>query len=179
MLHLLTHGGHGAILPVIRERVEWLCAEMLAIQTDWRSPQPLFLALAEALLRSLAADEPEQAGHAPEDERLPRFRQLVELHLREHRDIGWYAAQLSITTKTLTRICRRHIDCTPVELIHARLALEAQRLLCFTNASVVQVSEELGFSDSSYFSRFYQRMTGRRPQMDKMASATRAREIRA
>jgi len=41
--------------------------------------------------------------------------------------------------------------------------LEAHRLLRFTNATGTQVATELGFDDPSYFSRFYQRMTGRRP----------------
>ncbi|MEE4450995.1 helix-turn-helix domain-containing protein [Novosphingobium resinovorum] len=166
LLGLLTGGGCGEVPAANRERVDWLCRELLAVQADWHLPQPLFLALAEALVRSLPSSGSDEAGG--EDERhLAAFRRLIELHLRERHELAWYAGRLGMTTKTLTRICRRKLDCTPVELIHARVVLEAQRLLCFTNASIVQVAADLGFSDSSYFSRFYQRLTGHRPREEK------------
>ncbi|MFD1961389.1 helix-turn-helix domain-containing protein [Novosphingobium panipatense] len=170
MLALLTQGGAGTIPPEYEERVAWLCKEMLAVQGDWRAPQPLFLTLAEALARSLPAVQDQEAS-SPADERLAGFRRLVELHLREHRSVDWYAGQLNVTAKTLTRLCRRVLDCTPTDLIHARLVMEAQRLLTFTNANVVQVADQLGFADSSYFSRFYRRLTGHSPQQDKRGPA--------
>ncbi|WP_255405862.1 helix-turn-helix domain-containing protein [Novosphingobium sp. CF614] len=167
MLRMLAHGSSGSIPPGIEGRVAWLCAEMLAVQSDWRAPPPLFLALAEALVRSLQA-EPREGEAPPLDSRqLSGFRHLVELHMREHRPVSWYAQRIGTTSKTLTRICRRRLDCTPAQVIHARLVLEARRLLHFTNASIVQVADELGFSDPSYFSRFYLRMTGHRPRQDK------------
>ena len=166
MLRMLSHGASGLIPTDDMGRITWLCAEMLAIQSDWRAPQPLFLALAEALVRSLPL-EPRDETSPPDTQLLSGFRHLIELHLREHRPVSWYARILGTTDRTLTRICRRRLDCTPVQVIHARLTLEARRLLRFTNASIVQVAEDLGFSDPSYFSRFYLRMTGRRPQQDK------------
>ena len=131
---------------------------------------PLFLALAEALLRSLAPSDPAvPAGERPQrDARVARFRELVEVHLRDHYGLGWYARELGITARSLSRLCRAGLGRSPQEVIHGRLALEAQRLLTFTNASVVQVAEEFGFADPSYFSRFYLRMTGRRPIREKL-----------
>lgn len=166
LLHLLTHGGSGTIPGEVLARVDWLCAEMLAIQDDWRALQPLFLALTEALLRSLPGEE--RAGSDASDDRVAQFRALVELHLAQHRPLSWYADRLGMTERTLNRLCRRQLGMTPVQLIHARITQEAQRMLCFTNASIQQVSDELGFSDASYFSRFYHRMTGRRPTLDRM-----------
>ncbi|AXB80469.1 helix-turn-helix domain-containing protein [Novosphingobium sp. P6W] len=164
-LHLLTYGARGTVPDTNLARVSWLCREMLDCQADWQAPQPLFMVLAEALVRSLPS--PEQA-EAADEERLVAFRRLVEIHLCEHRSVAWYAERLAITAKTLTRICRRSLDCTPTELVHSRLVLEARRLLSFTNATVSQVANELGFSDASYFSRFYRRMTGSRPAADKV-----------
>ena len=102
-----------------------------------------------------------------QDRRLARFRQLVEVNMAAHRDLDFYAKGLGTTVRTLTRLTREHLGASPQMLINRRLALEAQRLLRFTNASVTQVAGELGFADPSYFSRFYLRMTGRRPQADK------------
>lgn len=167
LLHDLTHGASGVIANADIDRVTWVCRELLALQGDWRAPSRLFLALLEALIRSLSGEALPETPASSDDSRISRFRQLVELHLTAHRPIAWYADQLGTSTKTLTRICRRQLDCTPSELIHTRLLVEAQRLLCFTNASVVEVAEDLGFSDASYFSRFYRRHTGRRPLQDK------------
>ncbi|WP_404477427.1 helix-turn-helix domain-containing protein [Novosphingobium sp. BL-52-GroH] len=172
MRELITHGGHGVIAPAAADRVRWLCAELLATMQDWRTPQPFFLALAEALVRSLIPEHrTTPQGDVPlHEERLARFRQLVEVHLREHRAVEWYAGQLAMSVRGLSRLCRAVLDRSPQEVIHGRLALEAKRLLTFTNANVVQVAEELGFADPSYFSRFYLRMTGRRPVLEKRGS---------
>jgi AraC family transcriptional activator of pobA len=167
MLHLLSRGAGRTTPAAVQPRVEWLCREMLSLDAMWHAPQPLFLSLAEALVRSLGGGEGDGEPIPDNDRRLSRFRELMEIHIADHLPVSHYARALGMTTKTLTRLCRRKLGCTPLEAIHTRLALEAQRLLCFTNVSVAQVSDELGFSDPSYFSRFYLRMTGRRPQQDK------------
>lgn len=167
LLHAATHGRAAPTPPEVCGRVEFLAAEMLGIPQDWRRPSALFLAMAEALLRSLLPEGETAEGDGGSDRRVSHLRHLVELHFRDQLPVGWYAERLGMTTRTLTRLTRARLDCTPQDLLHARLALEAQRLLCFANASVVQVSNELGFSDPSYFSRFYLRMTGHRPHLDK------------
>ena len=79
------------------------------------------------------------------------FRHLVELHYREHRPLDFYAGALGMTRRTLSRLTAAGLDCSPMEVVHRRLALEARRLLRYTNASAVQVAAELGFDDPSYF----------------------------
>ena len=159
---------HGGMAPGVLARVAWLCGEMLTLTRDWSAAPPLFGLLAQALVHSLAeSDTGDVAGHA--DRRLARFRHLVEVNMTAHRDLDFYASAMGTTVRTLTRLTRGHLGASPQVLINRRLALEAQRLLRFTNASVTQVASELGFADPSYFSRFYLRMTGRRPQADKNA----------
>ena len=72
-----------------------------------------------------------------------------------------------MTRRTLTRLTAARLGCTPMALVHRRLAAEARRLLRYTNATAAQVAVDLGFEDPSYFSRFYVRMTGRRPVEDR------------
>jgi AraC family transcriptional activator of pobA len=154
---------HGDSAPVLA-RVGWLCDEMLTLTRDWTAPVPLFGILAEALVHSLAESEMGEGTGTAGDARLARFRHLVEAHLTEHRDLDFYAKALGTTVRTLTRLTREHLGAPPQVLINRRLALEAQRLLRYTNASVAQVAGELGFADPSYFSRFYLRMVGCRPR---------------
>lgn len=170
LLAALARGGAAALLPDAARRAFWLAREMLGLQAEWQEQDPLFMALAEALIRCVSAESPAEADGGA-DRRLERFRQLVELHYRQHRDLEFYAAALGMTRRTLSRMTAAGLGCSPMDVIHRRLALEAQRLLRFTNATAAQVAAELGFDDPSYFSRFYQRMTGRRPSADKIVGS--------
>lgn len=159
----LAQGGVVPLDAVATRRVDWLAAELLDLQREWRGRDPLALALAEALLRTLARAGEAEALATGNDARLERLRQLVEIHFREQRDLDFYAGSLGITRRTLSRLTARRLGCSPSDLLHRRLATEARRLLRYTGASAAQVAAELGFEDPSYFSRFYLRMTGRRP----------------
>ncbi|GAA5060577.1 helix-turn-helix domain-containing protein [Erythrobacter westpacificensis] len=96
-----------------------------------------------------------------------RFIALVERHCHEHWTVQTYACGLGCTPRTLARATRETLELSPLEYVNRRLASEARRLLNFTNANVAQVADALGFEDPSYFSRFYLRMTGRRPSAER------------
>lgn len=163
LLAMLARGGIAQLSPAAAARALWLAREMLGLQQEWQQQDPLFLALAESLIRTIGRDGAGEGAAPRDDPRLTRFRQLVELHYRQHRDLDFYAGALGLTRRTLSRLTAAQLGCSPMDLIHRRLALEAQRLLRYTNASATQVAAELGFEDPSYFSRFYLRMTGKRP----------------
>lgn len=112
--------------------------------------------------RAHAADG-EFGTAATETRRQHQFRALVDRHFAEQRPLSFYAAQMGITEKTLTRLCRARFGCSPQQYLHRRLLLEAQRLLIYGSATIAVIAEDLGFADPSYFTRFYRRMTGRLP----------------
>lgn len=169
LLTMLAQGGIAQLSAEAAARALWLAREMLGLQQEWQQQDPLFLALAESLIRTIGRGDGGAGAAAGDDQRLARFRQLVELHYRQHRDLDFYAGALGLTRRTLSRLTAARLGCSPMDLIHRRLALEAQRLLRYTNASGTQVAAELGFDDPSYFSRFYLRMTGRRPGEERGA----------
>ncbi|MBS0284918.1 MAG: helix-turn-helix domain-containing protein [Proteobacteria bacterium] len=98
-----------------------------------------------------------------DNERARQFRALVDRHFAEHRPIAFYARSLGMTERSLTRFARAHFGSAPMQYIHRRMLLEARRLLVYGGQPVARVAEELGFSDPSYFSRFYHRMAKERP----------------
>jgi AraC family transcriptional activator of pobA len=159
---LLLRGGQFTLDPASAARAARLAGEMLDLQDTGRAQAPLRRALAEALVRSLVPPDPGAYGPGPHP-RLERFRQLVEVHYREHRDLDFYADALGLTRRSLSRLTADRLGCTPSMVLHRRLAIEARRLLRYTGASAAQIAAELGFDDPSYFSRFYLRMTGTRP----------------
>ena len=167
LLALLTEGGRGAIPPGQWDRIEWLAGELLAAISGWPVDCRLARVLAEALLRCLPVQQAERVL----DPRLALFRQLVERHLAEHRPVEFYAEQTGFSQRSLGRLCSEQLGCSPRQAINRRLAAEADRMLRHSNASVVQISDALGFKDPSYFSRFFQREAGRRPSEGRTQAA--------
>lgn len=166
----LAEGRLGALDRADAARVAWLAGQMLALRPGWdRRDNALFHTFAEAMVRLLLRGEGEAASAG--DPRVARLRALVETHFREHRPVDFYARELGMTRRTLSRLTAAHLGCTPTELLHRRLATEARRLLHYSNASAAQVAAELGFEDPSYFSRFHLRVTGRRPREERTAFA--------
>lgn len=116
------------------------------------------------LLRRAAPVPAQEARRALRDTLVQRFRALVELHLRRHQALGFYATQLKVTPDHLSRSCRSVSGLSALDLLHERMLLEAQRLLAYTDAAVAEVARDLGFDDPSYFSRFFSRRAGQSPQ---------------
>jgi AraC family transcriptional activator of pobA len=119
--------------------------------------------LATWFLRQSASEEPEEARRALRDTLVQRYRALLELHLRRHRPLGFYADALKVTPDHLSRTCRAVTGQSALDLLHDRMLLEARRLLAYTDAAVVDIARELGYADPAYFSRFFTRRAGRSP----------------
>jgi AraC family transcriptional activator of pobA len=165
IIALASRGAHGPVELDERIRLDHYAAELMALDAANRLDDPLAMALFEVLVRSLPVAR--QLDADGPDERAARFRRLVEQHLHEQRPISFYADQMGLTERTLTRLCRQHLGTSPHTYVQTRLAFEARRLLLYTNGTVAQIAEQLGFVDPSYFARFYRRLTGRAPSDDR------------
>ncbi len=130
----------------------------------WRGPA---LDHAVALLVTQAArlDRPRSTTQADGRamQHLTRFREQVEQHFRRQPTVAALARPLGITPAQLNRLCRRHLGCSALAVLHERLLLEAKRELGYTHLMVRQIADGLGFADPAYFTRFFARQTGKSP----------------
>ncbi|MDX3906636.1 MAG: helix-turn-helix domain-containing protein [Pigmentiphaga sp.] len=94
---------------------------------------------------------------------LHRFKALLNRSFREQRDISYYAQRLGITPTQLNRICRDELGLSALGVINDRLLTEARRDLAYSSLSVKEIALTLGFSDPSYFSRFFTKHAGTSP----------------
>ncbi len=125
----------------------------------------LLTALLANLQRLLPDASPRHSNlNASHRELVARFREQVELHFREHAGIGEYAALLQTSETRLLRACVAVTGDSPLELVHLRLLIEAERHLRYTSMSVNQIAYHLGFEDPAYFSRFFSRRIGTSPR---------------
>ena len=117
-----------------------------------------------AVSRALPAAEPpsERAGSRALAH-VKRLRALVEERFRSHPSVVSLAQALAITPTQLNRVCREVLGHSALDVVHARLVLEAQRELTYTQLTVKQVAFDLGFADAGYFTRFFERQVGCSP----------------
>jgi AraC family transcriptional activator of pobA len=125
----------------------------------------LCTALLGQVARAMAAQAEVPANAALDRQQLlKRLQALIEAHFLAHWSVADYARALALSTSHLTR-CVKAATGQPVShLIEARLLREARRQLIFTNKRLATISDELGFVDPAYFSRFFSRNTGLSPR---------------
>lgn len=95
---------------------------------------------------------------------LEQFQTLVEQRYREQPSIETFAEQLDISSAHLNLLCRKLVDRSALQVLHERILLEAKRQLTYTNMTIAQIADSLGFSEPAYFTRFFKRNTAMAPR---------------
>lgn len=96
-------------------------------------------------------------------QRLQALDVMIARNYRQRESVLSYAEQFGISAHQLNRIALKHTGKTVHQMVDARVIAEAKRLLATTPASVREVAEHVGFSDHSYFNRFFTKHAGRPP----------------
>ncbi|MCI9845540.1 AraC family transcriptional regulator [Flavobacterium pectinovorum] len=92
------------------------------------------------------------------------FKLLLKENFMKQHQVKFYADTLNVSTRVLTRLVKSSTFKTPKQLIDDHLLLEAKRLLYWSEASVKEISWQLGFETDSYFNRFFKKHTGKTPK---------------
>lgn len=108
--------------------------------------------------------------------RMERLDGLVHRHLRSHKPVAFYAAELGISPTHLNRLVKAANGLGAHALLTRRLIDEAKRELVFTFGSVQEISYRLGFTDPAYFSRFFLKHAGVTPRAWRVVERARLKE---
>jgi AraC-type DNA-binding domain-containing proteins len=98
-----------------------------------------------------------------ENDRVTRFRQLVDKHYLTESGVEFYADKLAVTSNYLNRLVKQNLDQSTKQYIQNRRIDEAKRLLRYTELSVADIAEQLNFETSSYFVRAFSKVTKTTP----------------
>ena len=106
----------------------------------------------------------EDRGASGADVQLHRsFLETLERDFMTNHEARHYAAEVGVTTATLSRTLTRLTGRTTKQLILDRVLLEAARLLRFSDLSIKEIAARLGFGDQFAFSKAFKRQRGESP----------------
>ncbi len=151
---------------------EYLNSLFSALQAEYNGHQPAREMLMHALVSvimvwvSRQAIVRHKASQRPQRQReyLNGFIQLVEETYRQHVKVEDLAHRLGISVSHLNGTCRELAGQPALQIMHERQLLEAKRLLTYTSMTIYEMSELLGFSDPTNFTRLFRRRVGISPK---------------
>ena len=97
-------------------------------------------------------------------EKVQQFESMIDANYKLHKMPSYYADKLNLSPNYLNKICRSETGHTAGALIRKRRTVEAQRLLQYTNLTVNEVANRLGFERLSYFVTSFKKQTGQTPE---------------
>lgn len=165
----------GALPDTVRELLLLGAAPIVPASKELTQIRRLFEALSEAgspgstrhLLAALLHD---CASAQKQRTEFPAHSPLTRAFLRRvlrapdaKLSVANCASSLSVTSGHLAEQIAADTGSTPSRILRSAVTREAQRLLSGTDISAAQISHRLGFSEASYFSRFFRREVGCTP----------------
>jgi AraC family transcriptional regulator, transcriptional activator of pobA len=133
-------------------------------QSEWQQRMlTAYLTVLLTYLSRLYTEQFKDNDRSAEKLLLKDFQSKINESYRELREVGDYASLLNISPGHLSEVVKIQSGKPAIKHIHERLILEAQRLLFHTDHALKEIAFDLGFSDTSYFNRFFKRETGLTP----------------
>ena len=97
-------------------------------------------------------------------DKIQLFEKLIEQHFVSKKLPSFYAAMLNVSPNYLNKLCKEETGQTAGDLIRKQITIEAQRFLHFTNYSINEIADKLGFENVSYFVTFFKKQTQKTPE---------------
>lgn len=148
---------------IIQPIIDLLYQECSSIDQSLEIIQALLLVLLRRI-QKLYVSKSHQNSNKHQLLVFKQFKKMVDLNFAKNLPITNYAAQLNISTNQLNAFVKSISGKTSTEIIKERIILEAQQLLHFSEFTISQIADQLGFKDNSYFARFFRKEVGCSPQ---------------
>lgn len=82
------------------------------------------------------------------------FRSLIDKHYATERKLDFYTAELGVSAKKLTTLCRLYSGLSPSVLIQERLSLEIKKSFLYENITLKEMAFKFGFSSQSALNKY-------------------------
>lgn len=102
-------------------------------------------------------------GEGMKSSLVTRFQQLLEQHYLTKQSVKEYAAMLQVSPNHLSKVVSSSIGRKAGDFITDRMVLEAKNLLRYSDLSIAEISDYLGFSEPTHFTRFFKNKADVKP----------------
>lgn len=99
----------------------------------------------------------------PEQDTVTSAMLYISEHFREDVDLKKCADHFHLSLSRFAHLFTKKLGISPYKFVLSLRIDEAKELLLYSSMSVSEVSENVGFSDPSYFSRMFRKYTGCSP----------------
>ena len=111
----------------------------------------------------------EKAYSSKEYEHFKVFREFVEKHYFETRNVEDYAHMMHLSKKTINQVTRKVVGMSAKEFIISRVILEIKRYLSQGDLMNYEISEVLGFYEAANMTKFFKHYQGMSPKAFKQS----------
>lgn len=123
----------------------------------------LGLMVCEELAKQTEQSDTDAAPTGNEKAIFNSFLTLLAQEPNKRQRVSYYADRLNISSKYLSTVCRRVSDKSPLRWITESVMEDCYALLTNTDLSVKEISNRLGFPNSSFFGQFFREQAGMTP----------------
>ena len=94
------------------------------------------------------------------------FKQFIDLISSQKvkpRAVSWYSDKLFVTSKHLSSVCKAVSQCTAFEWINEYVLIDIRQQLKYSEKSIKEIAEYLGFPGVSFFGKYLRKHVGYSP----------------
>jgi len=92
-----------------------------------------------------------------------KFKKAVNEHFKTRKRISFYIDILHVGIRRLQLATAASFNKTPKQMVSDRLLLEAKRMLTYEDLSIKEISDHLGFDETTSFDKFFKSKLGIAP----------------
>lgn len=115
----------------------------------------MLLMICETLLENEEMKKSTDISSTHDKDIFNRFLQLLSENEKKHRKVSYYAAEINITPKYLSSICKRVSGKSPMRWITESVMEECYKMLTQTDYSIKEISNIMGFPNASFFGQYF------------------------
>ncbi|MBQ2208389.1 MAG: AraC family transcriptional regulator [Prevotella sp.] len=123
----------------------------------------MVLLVCEELLRHEDMSSADDVSTTHDKELFNRFLQLLSEQEQKRQRVTYYAEQLNITSKYLSAISKKVSGKSPMRWITESVMQDCYSLLRDSDLTVKEISNRLGFPNSSFFGQYFREEAGVTP----------------
>ncbi len=156
---------------ILEEHIRLICKLFNSNVRDKRDNYTLLMSSTVNVLYKAVTDKmraPQRARFASKDSARTKsvfteFMNLAVANFERERGISFYANEMCLTPKYLSKLVKENCGRTASEIIDSMVIAKTNNLLKHSDKSVKVIASEMGFSSQSAFNKFFKAKTGMSP----------------